>query len=397
MVDISNLFNTTAPQPAAPNVFDVSQNIAANNAKNQYMQAQTSGAMTDQQQKLRAMQASMLGSLAQLPPDKFEQAKQTIIPIANKLNPSVQFDNDLDQSTARMIAMGNVPVQEQPQYGMTQAMAGLFQRLGQQGQPQSQPDQSQTAASANGMPAQVPQGGVSLGGAPMSAGDQAMLAFAKPESLNAMTNAQKAAYESPQGKAATEAATTQAKNSTEAAKGVAGIDSRIQNAINILNDQIDLAPKTASGKAGEYQVDAERNLANLGENFDLPTNQTKFEQNNANLFTQELPAIISGMPGSRLDIPLVNAIKKASAINEYGTTPEKIASAQNLKGLLQKYQQNTHQNAQAMGAGNIPIPAINDRNPLAAQGSQTQNTQKIPPGISQAALQAEAKRRGLIQ
>ncbi len=153
-------------------------------------------------------------------------------------------------------------------------------------------------------------------------------------------------------------------------KGIAGIDSRIQNAINILNDNIELAPKTFSGDAGKAQMKLEQSIANSGlYHPEGPKNQTLFEQNNANLFTQELPAIMAGMPGSRMDIPLINAIKSASQIPEYGTTEEKIAAGQNLKGLLYKYQQNVHNNAYLTGAGDVPIPSIEDRNPIAPKAA----------------------------
>lgn len=149
-----------------------------------------------------------------------------------------------------------------------------------------------------------------------------------------------------------------------AQKGVVGIDSRLQNAVNILNDQIQLAPKTMSGSLGQFVVGSERNAANFGIKSETPAAQTLFEQNNANLFTQELPAIMAGMPGSRMDIPLINAIKQASSVNQNGTVDEKVKAAQNLKALLMKYQKNTHNYAQGMGAGDTPIQSVSDVNPV---------------------------------
>lgn len=169
-------------------------------------------------------------------------------------------------------------------------------------------------------------------------------------------------------------AETQGTDIENAQKGVVGIDSRLQNAIDILNEQIDLAPKTYSGWMGEQQEKMERNYANINPKGEFPNlvAQTKFTQNNANLFTQELPAIMQGMPGSRMDIPLINAIKNASQVNEYGAPAEKTAALQNLKTLLMKYQQNTHNYAKQMGGGETPIEPVNDANPpyqeIPAQG-----------------------------
>lgn len=381
MPDISNLFAAQAPvtQPVQ-NAFDITQTNQNNNAKNQYLAAQTSGQMSEQQQKLRSMQQSMLGALSQLPPDQYESARSNIIPIVNKLNPSVQFDDDLDQGTAGIIAKGGVSVGDQPSFALNQAKAALIQRIAGGGQQLGSPapQNGQTAAEANGVsvPNENQIAAPSSGG--LSPTDSNLMAILDPNASNALSTAQKTQYDSPAGKQATAEAEEKGKNIVDANKGVAGIDSRIQNAINILDDQIDIAPKTVAGKSGEYLVDAERNLSNLGIKFDTPVNQQKFEQNNANLFTQELPAIISGMPGSRLDLPLVKAIKDASAINENGTIEEKIASAQNLKSLLQKYQQNTHNYATAIGGGNAPIASVNDRNP---QTAAQQASAKLKPTV----------------
>ena len=167
--------------------------------------------------------------------------------------------------------------------------------------------------------------------------------------------------------AAKAAGETQGKNVAEAQKSVIGIDTRLQNAINILNDQIKLAPNTYAGGVGKAQLGLQRNASNfpfLSSMVGQPhPEQTLFEQNNANLFTQELPAIMAGLGQSRIDIPLVNAIKDASAIYQWGSTNEKIQAAQNLKGLLLKAQQNVHQNAAGLGAGNTPIPQYTDTNP----------------------------------
>lgn len=362
-------------------------NQASTQAQTALQGAQTANSLTELQQKQRGMQSSMLGALAALPPDQFEAKKSTVIGTINKLNPSMQYSPDIDQQTAQMAAMGGLPLAEQPTYGLNQSNTAINMALlramggapaaaaGATGgnMPQAPAENTLSSQSPSAIPSSVAPTQSSQPEGTMSPQAQALLALARPESSKALQGTP--AYKEQEAEAE-----TQGKNIADAKKGVIGIDSRIQNAINILNDQIKLAPKTFSGTLGHAQEGAERNLANTGMKFQGPSGQTTFHQNNENLFTQELPAIISSMPGSRLDIPLVKAIKDASSINDYGTPQEKIASAQNLKGLLLKLQENTHNNAAQMGAGNMPIPAINDANPpTAASQAQTKFPQKQTP------------------
>lgn len=93
--------------------------------------AQAKSALTDVQQKQRGMQTSMLGALANLPPDQFEAHKASVIDTINKLNPSWQFDPNLDQGTARMAAMSGVPVEQQPIYGLNQQIPKIMDQLPQ--------------------------------------------------------------------------------------------------------------------------------------------------------------------------------------------------------------------------------------------------------------------------
>lgn len=372
------------------NPIDIANQQGVMQSQNALRQAQTINSAQDAQQKQRSFQLSMLNGVMSLPPEQQADALSKVVPMMNRMGPT-QFDSQMTPAMAKMYTMSNVPTEQIPQYQMMQGQAGLLNALrdklapqGMQGaqaggmtavQTQGQPQggaQIGTPMPANGIigggagsPAPIPAGG----GSPIDPDTLALMAAVKPDMANAMVNVQKLQYDSPQGKQRTAAAEDTGKNQAEALKGVTGIDSRIQNAIDILNDQIKLAPNTATGQAaGGATVGLERNIAGLPgakqlglDNPDLPKNQSLFEQNNANLFTQELPAIIAGS-GGRTDIPLVNAIKQASSINEYGTPQEKIAAAQNLKGLLMKYQENIHNNASQIGAGNIPIPKVNDPN-----------------------------------
>lgn len=103
-------------------------NQASQQAQTALQGAQAQGALADVQQKQRGMQASMMGALANLPPDQFKANKANVIATINKLNPSFQYDPNLDQQTAKMNAMQGVPVQEQPAYQMQQFLNPLKQQ-----------------------------------------------------------------------------------------------------------------------------------------------------------------------------------------------------------------------------------------------------------------------------
>jgi hypothetical protein len=326
-------------------------------------QAATASQQNDLFQKQNALKINMLAGLNRLPPDQFGQARDNIVSVINRLPGGMQIDPNIDQTQINALVNQQIPASSQPEYQMAQAKAQFYNNLVNGGQGGTQPQSAQ-------------QGG-SFGGLGMSPNQQAGLAIFDPAGSQALTAQQKLQYESPEGQEKIAESKKQGETIAEANKGVAGIDSRLQNAINILDDQINLAPKTFSGKLGEYQLEIERNAANLGMHPQGPIDQQKFEQNNANLFTQELPAILSSIPGARLDIPLVNAIKKASSIDEFGTPEEKIAAAQNLKGLLLKYQQNTHSYAANVGGGTTPIPSFSDKNPPQAQGAAAQAQSRI--------------------
>lgn len=235
---------------------------------------------------------------------------------------------------------------------MNTAKAGFYQGIAN-GQPAQTP-----APQGQGTP--MPAGGVigSGGAAPIPAGggepvnptdlltpaQKVGLAVIDPAASQALTSQQKAQQESPAGKGAETTAVDIADNINEAQKNVATIDARIPNAMKILDDQISLAPNTFVGKdTGRIGERLSGDIAGLGGAAD-PTlaSQTKFEQNNAALFNQELPAIMGALNSGRIDIPLVDAIKEASAIDEYGTPEQKVMAAQNLKGLLLKAQENAH-------------------------------------------------------
>jgi len=140
-------------------------------------QAQTANALSDVQQRQRQMQASIMGALAKAPKDQYEAARDRMIPVINGMNPSYQVDPNIDQGTLAIAAMGAVPVQEQPQYNITQTRANILSGMG--------------------------------GGQGMS--DAERLAIASPESSNAI-------YNTPEGAAQRVTAEKNASNQVEAQK-----------------------------------------------------------------------------------------------------------------------------------------------------------------------------------
>lgn len=394
-MDYSGLLSQIAPttiQQAQGQ--QLQQQLQANQAQNQAIQAQS--AQQELASKKRGMSLSILNGLSTLDPSKAQDLYPTFKGMAERIDPTMQLPDDYDPTMLKALMPSQIPITSMPEYQMNTAKGAFYRTLADQaagGQGQPAPGMPAGSPTAGGImpPTGVPSQGVTsapTGTSLLSQPNIAQgLAIFDPAGSQALTAQQKLQYESPEGKQAAAQAEKTGQNIADVNKGVAGIDSRLQNAISILNDQIKLAPATYSGKVGEYQLERQRDLANFGIKTQGPSDQTQFEQNNANLFTQELPAIISGMPGSRLDIPLVNAIKKASQINEYGTPEEKIAAAQNLKGLLYKLQQNTHNNAKEMGAPPLPIPPIDDPNPPTPLQPQTalQQAQAMLPKPANAA------------
>lgn len=96
--------------PVNPIMSGLSQ--ASQQAQTALQGAQAANQVTDVQKKQNEMQASMLAGLAKLPPDQYDTAKAHIIPMINQLG-SRQFDPNLDQQTAGLIAGGGVTASEQ--------------------------------------------------------------------------------------------------------------------------------------------------------------------------------------------------------------------------------------------------------------------------------------------
>lgn len=152
---------------------------------------------------------------------------------------------------------------------------------------------------------------------------------------------------------ATTRASEHAKNTEEAVKGAATIDSRIDNAKSMINEMLygkdksgqvltsgntnnGVAANATYGPMSEYHA-----LSHDMWNDDTSVSNAKFQQLNANLFTQELPGIVAAS-GGRVDIPLINAIQDASAVPLHESPSAKIERLHGLADLLEKVRENAH-------------------------------------------------------
>lgn len=159
-------------------------------------------------------------------------------------------------------------------------------------------------------------------------------------------------------------ATKTAENLATATQGAATIDSRIANAKDMINRMLygedakgnilpgndtskGMAANATYGFSPESKMDLHDQL-----NDNISAVNARFQQLNSNLFTQELPGIVQSS-GGRIDIPLINAIKDASSV-PMGESPQaKIVRLNGLSDLLDKVQQNAH-NQVGNISGNAP-------------------------------------------
>lgn len=157
---------------------------------------------------------------------------------------------------------------------------------------------------------------------------------------------------------ATAQAAKQGENIAEAQRGMSQIDSRIGNAKDIINQMKTLAPNVPYGPHGIAQMQVDASDMPVVGSGKASSNYHTFDTLNQNLFTQELPGIV-GASGGRIDIPLVNAIKGASAVDIDAHPAAKLATLNQLSTMLDRVQSNAHQNLQNLSG--IPQPVNNSQ------------------------------------
>lgn len=129
---------------------------------------------------------------------------------------------------------------------------------------------------------------------------------------------------------------------SDAKKTVSSIDSRIQNVKNTINQMRQLSAKMPSGQGSNFEVGASRALTKVGGSGEYDKNWNKFQNLNDILFTQELPGVVPA--GSRLDIPIVNALKSASKVDPYSSHPARLGVLDDLEQRLDQVSDNAHRN-----------------------------------------------------
>lgn len=200
------------------------------------------------------------------------------------------------------------------------------------------PPMSGYSISNDGIHLPAPAPPVTGGGLPPGANSTLQNAVT-PLNTAGMTNAQVAEATKAQGAGAAAQAEQTGKNVAEANKGVASIDSRIDNAKAIIQEMKSLAPQVPYGPHGMADAQVDFSNTPIIGNGKAAAAHDRFEMLNQNLFTQELPAIVQSS-GGRIDIPLVKAIQAASSVPIDAHPYAKAQALDTLSTLLDKVQQN---------------------------------------------------------
>lgn len=139
------------------------------------------------------------------------------------------------------------------------------------------------------------------------------------------------------------------ENVGEAQKTYASISSRIDNAKKIIKKMKSLSEKMPDRGPFQKEVWLSKHLGDQK----LEAAVNSFENLNENLFTQELPGVIP--PGSKLDIPIVNALATASKVNPKQSHTSRIEILSNLEDLLDKAKANAQKNYGLLSGKELPM------------------------------------------
>jgi hypothetical protein len=268
--------------PVNPTMSGLSQ--AGQQAQQALQGAQAKSALTDVQQKTRGMQASMLGALANLPPDQFEANKAAAIGAINKLNPSWQFDPNIDQQTAKMAAMSAVPVEQQPVYGLNQRIPEVMARLS--GQQPPVPGQGT-------QPGQINQ----TGNQPYQVNPQALLDASAIPALKPVVDTalkvQEVNQNSPTAKKQAEQTGDAFQSQQEVQNKTNILLSNSEDMQNIAQEIIDSHPDAANSTLGLATMRKMQQLNPLA-NKDIDTNLSKLEAYSASNILPSIKQFLQG-------------------------------------------------------------------------------------------------------
>jgi hypothetical protein len=321
--------------PVNPIMSGLSQ--AASQAQTALQTSQAANQVTDLQQKQRGMQASLIqAALNSADP---AGALKNIIPIANRLNPSYQYDPDIDPATAKIAAMGTLPLGEQPQFQMNTAKANFYNRLAGGGAPSvgtssplagavSQPQQG--APDSQGGP-EAPASVNPLLSDPNTA---AALAIFDPAGASALTGVQKLQFDTPQGKANTAEATKTGENLADAQKTYAVAAGSLPRALERFQQLREAVPKASYGlgvtENGSSELGAGGLQTKIAQQFDPETNlanQTLKQASDQGILT-ELGPQLAGLKGNKF---LEGIASGASGLNMADSPEAKIHAIDQLQ------------------------------------------------------------------
>lgn len=318
--------------PVNPIMSGLSQ--AATQAQTALQTSQAANQVTDLQQKQRSMQASLIqAALNSADPTG---VLKNIIPIANRLNPSYQYDTDIDPATAKIAAMGTLPIGEQPQFQMNTAKANFYNRLagGGAGAPNalagavSQPQQSAPDGQAG------PAAPASVNPLLSDPNTAAALAIFDPAGASALTGVQKLQFETPQGKANTAEATKSGENLADAQKTYAVAAGSLPRALERFQQLRDAAPKASYGlgvtENGSSDLGQGGLQTKIAQQFDPETNlanQTLKQASDQGILT-ELGPQLAGLKGNKF---LEGIASGASGLNMADSPEAKIHAIDQLQ------------------------------------------------------------------
>lgn len=143
---------------------------------------------------------------------------------------------------------------------------------------------------------------------------------------------------SPEAKAKVEEATKTAANKTDAMKSVAAVKSTIDNSIKDLEHMKELSKRMPDRGPADLEVWGSRHLGS--QNMESAWNE--FNTLNKQMFVNGLMGAVP--PGSRLDIPIVNALKGAKEVDPYTSETAREAVIDSHIRMLKKAQQNAEKN-----------------------------------------------------
>ena len=350
------------------NPINVANDTATLQANNMLKGAQTAGAVQEVQQKQRQMQLSMLSGLDNIQdPEKRAAAAPLIIGMANKLNPSIQFDPNMDEATRKAVVMSGVPVGEQPQYNMMNQQAGLLGALRDRLAPAQGNIPVSGAQPAMGTASpQSPSAPTTAG---FDAPTMALMAAVKPDMANALTNIQKTAYDSPEMKGESALNVKNADNLADSQKIFNATYSNLPLAMKRFQMLRDAAKNASygTGSGGTDQYLANTTLGHAISPQTAAANQTIEQVANQGLISELAPNLQGMKPNKFLE----SISSKGNLINPQDRPEVKQTAVDNIQNQYIGMIKSNAAQRRAYGDKNVPTDAEIDAQVKQLSGPNT--------------------------